>query len=95
MLSAVLHTDVAIDRSIQIMRAFSAVERIAEGLIIKIAEQFDACKHIAETAGLRGNQAVLAASTLETYGKRQGLFCTQRHEQEAYRWPTHSTTHVA
>lgn len=63
MLSAVLHTDVAIDRSIQIMRAFSAIERIKAGVIIEIAKQFDACKHIAEISGLTGNQAVLAAST--------------------------------
>ena len=62
MLSAVLQTDIAIDRSIQIMRAFSAMERIAQGMVIKLADQFDACKRIAEMAGLTGNQAILAAS---------------------------------
>jgi hypothetical protein len=62
MLSAVLHTDVAIDRSVQIMRAFSAMERIVQGMVVKLADQFDACKRIAETTGLTGNQAILAAS---------------------------------
>lgn len=63
MLSAVLHTEIAIDRSIQIMRAFSAMERIQQGMMLKVAEQFEACKRVAETAGLIGNQAILAAST--------------------------------
>jgi hypothetical protein len=34
------------------MRAFSAMERIQQGLIVKVAEQFEACKRVAETAGL-------------------------------------------
>ncbi|NUM35419.1 MAG: ORF6N domain-containing protein [Candidatus Brocadiae bacterium] len=63
MLSTVLHTDIAIERSIQIIRAFSEMERLKYGLI-EIADQFDACKRMAEISGLKGNQAILTASTL-------------------------------
>lgn len=64
MLSTVLHSDVAIQRSVQIMRAFSSMERMCEKAVFEIAKQFDACKHIAETAGLTGNQAILSASKI-------------------------------
>ena len=63
MLSVVLHTDIAIERSVQIIRAFSAMERLKYGLI-EIADQFEACKRMAATSGLQGNQAILTASTL-------------------------------
>ena len=63
MLSVVLHTDIAVERSIQIIRAFSALERLKYELI-EIADQFQACKRIAETSGLQGNQAIITASIL-------------------------------
>ena len=67
MLSAVLRSNVAIQRSVQIMRAFSAMERVLEQAIFEIDKKFEACKHIAETAGLSGNQAVLSASRMVKY----------------------------
>jgi hypothetical protein len=64
MLSAVLHTDVAVDRSIQIMRAFSAMERdhahyhpdseqISGELFDVSARRFITALEVAKLAGIR------------------------------------------
>ena len=94
MLSTVLHSQIAIQRSVQIVRAFTMIERIREKAIAEIAKQFEMCKEIARTAGLQGNQAILSANhmvkmllgydPLELLGQKQ-LTC---EPQEVYFAPT-------
>jgi len=64
MLSAVLHTDIAIQRSIQIMRAFSKLETntLHIGISHTIADHVEATLKVAKIFGLEGNQALLSTN---------------------------------
>lgn len=64
MLSSVLHTDIAVKRSVQIMRAFSQLEvnTMTIGINNTIAEHVEATLRVAKLFGLEGNQALLSTN---------------------------------
>jgi hypothetical protein len=64
MLSAVLHSDVAIQRSVQIMRAFSKLESgiMPIGISNIVADHVEATLRVAKIFGLEGNQAFLSTN---------------------------------
>ena len=82
MLSGVLKSKVAIERSIQIVRAFTEIEksaeRIGEGpklITQKTVEVTKSTLEIAKLYGLEGNQALL--STNRTVAKLTGINCME------------------
>jgi len=81
MLSGILKSKVAIERSIQIVRAFTAIERVAgetynsKLITQKTVEVTKSTLEIAKLYGLEGNQALL--STNRTVAKLTGINCME------------------